>query len=48
MVPGDYSTINVVARAEADLERPVDLMLVLDRSSSMGETDGAGRTKLNA
>ncbi len=48
IVPGDYSTINVVARAEAGPERPVDLMLVLDRSGSMGETDGAGRTKLNA
>jgi hypothetical protein len=35
LVPGDYSTLNVVARAEAGPERPVDLMLVLDRSGSM-------------
>jgi hypothetical protein len=48
MVPGDYSKIDVVARAEAGPERPVDLMLVLDRSGSMGETDGAGRTKIDA
>jgi hypothetical protein len=48
MAPGDFSTINVAARAEAGPERPVDLMLVLDRSGSMGETDGAGRTKFNA
>jgi len=48
MAPGDFSKINIVARAEAGPERPVDLMLVLDRSGSMGETDGAGRTKLDA
>jgi hypothetical protein len=36
MVPGDYSTINVAAVAEAAPERPVDLVLVLDRSGSMG------------
>jgi hypothetical protein len=35
MVPGDYSTINVRAVAEAGPERPVDLVLVLDRSGSM-------------
>lgn len=29
MAPGDYSKIDVVARAEAGPERPVDLMLVL-------------------
>jgi hypothetical protein len=48
MAPGDYSKVDVVARAEAGPERPVDLMLVLDRSGSMGETDGAGRTKFDA
>ncbi|MGH7798979.1 MAG: VWA domain-containing protein, partial [Candidatus Binatia bacterium] len=35
MVPGNYSTINVRAVAEAGPERPVDLVLVLDRSFSM-------------
>ena len=35
MAPGDYSTINVVAQTEAGPERPVDLVLVLDRSFSM-------------
>jgi hypothetical protein len=36
LAPGsDYSTLNVVARAEAGPERPIDLMLVLDRSGSM-------------
>ena len=30
MAPGNYSTINVGAQAEAGPERPVDLMLVLD------------------
>jgi hypothetical protein len=48
MVPGDFSKIDVTARAEAGPERPVDLMLVLDRSGSMGETDGAGRTKIDS
>ena len=48
MAPGDYTKVDVVARAEAGPERPVDLMLVLDRSGSMGETDGAGRTKFDA
>jgi Flp pilus assembly protein TadG len=48
MVPGDYSTINVVAQAEAGPERPVDLMLVLDRSGSMASTDGTGTKKINA
>jgi len=35
MVPGNYSTINVRAVAEAAPERPIDLVLVLDRSGSM-------------
>src|SRR5262249_37772140 len=48
MVPGDFSTLDVAATAQAAPERPVDLMLVLDRSGSMNETDGTGRTKLNA
>jgi hypothetical protein len=48
MVPGDYSKIDVIARAEAGPERPVDLMLVLDRSGSMSATDGAGRAKIDA
>lgn len=48
MAPGDFSTINVSAQAQAGPERPVDLMLVLDRSGSMNEMDGTGRTKLEA
>jgi hypothetical protein len=48
MVPGDFSTIDVRAQAQAGPERPVDLMLVLDRSGSMNELDGTGLTKLNA
>jgi hypothetical protein len=48
MVPGDYSSINVLARAEAGPERPVDLMLILDRSGSMSSQDGSGQTKINA
>ena len=46
MVPGNYSTINVLARAEAGPERPVDLMMILDRSGSMTATDGSGQTKI--
>ena len=46
MIPGDYSKINVVAQAEAGPERPVDLMLVLDRSGSMTSADGTGTTKI--
>lgn len=50
MVPGNYSTINVAARSEAGPERPIDLMLVLDRSGSMGClsgcSDGTGALKI--
>jgi Flp pilus assembly protein TadG len=38
MVPGDYSTINVRAVAEAAPERPIDLVIILDRSGSMSGT----------
>jgi Flp pilus assembly protein TadG len=38
MVPGNYSTINVAAVAEAAPERPIDLVIVLDRSGSMSGT----------
>jgi hypothetical protein len=51
MVPGDYSTINVSALAEAAPERPIDLMLVLDRSGSMGPvggTDESGNLKITS
>jgi len=49
MVPGpDFSTLNVRATAQAAPERPVDLMLVLDRSGSMQVQDPSGRTKLEA
>lgn len=46
--PDDYSKIDVAAMAQAGPERPVDLMLVLDRSGSMGQSDGSGKTKLEA
>jgi uncharacterized membrane protein len=39
LTPGDYSTIDVRAMAEAGPERPIDLMLVLDRSGSMQQPD---------
>jgi hypothetical protein len=48
MAPGDYSKIDVKVVAEAGPERPVDLMLVLDRSGSMSEPDGSNRPKLDA
>jgi Putative Flp pilus-assembly TadE/G-like/von Willebrand factor type A domain len=50
MVPGpnDFSKIDVAATAAAAPERPIDLMLVLDRSGSMGEMDDAGHTKIDA
>ncbi len=46
MAPGDYSTINVGATAQAAPERPLDLMLILDRSGSMDGTDGIGKKKI--
>jgi hypothetical protein len=48
VTPGDFTSIDVGARAHAGPERPVDLMLVLDRSGSMTATDGSGQTKINA
>jgi putative Flp pilus-assembly TadE/G-like protein/VWA domain-containing protein len=48
MAPGDFSKIDVVARAEAAPERPIDLMIVLDRSGSMQATDGSGNPKIAA
>ena len=38
MVPGDFTKIDIAATAQAAPERPVDLMLVLDRSGSMSGT----------
>jgi hypothetical protein len=48
LTPGDFSTIPVSALAEAGPERPIDLMLVLDRSGSMDTTDGSGTKKIVA
>jgi hypothetical protein len=48
LTPGDFSTINVAAIAQAGPERPIDLMLVLDRSGSMTSVDGTGNPKINA
>jgi hypothetical protein len=48
MAPGDFSTLDVSAQAQAGPERPIDLMLVLDRSGSMTATDGSGQTKISA
>ncbi len=45
MIPGDFSTININTVAEAGPERPIDLMLVLDRSGSMNQVDGSGQSK---
>jgi Flp pilus assembly protein TadG len=46
MVPGDFSTINVVAAAQAAPQRPVDLMLVLDRSGSMNTAPAGNNAKI--
>jgi hypothetical protein len=46
--PGNFSTLNVRISAEAGPERPVDLMLVLDRSGSMNEFDPTGTRKITA
>ena len=48
LVPGDYSTVNVRAMAEAGPERPIDLMLVLDRSFSMNSVDGSNQPKITS
>src|SRR2546430_5423230 len=48
LTAGDYSTINVSAMAQAGPERPIDLMLVLDRSGSMTSVDGTNNPKINA
>ncbi|HTN72334.1 MAG TPA: VWA domain-containing protein [Methylomirabilota bacterium] len=48
LTSGDFSTINVSALAEAGPERPIDLMIVLDRSGSMSTVDGSGNTKIFA
>ena len=45
---GDFSTLNVSAFSQGGPERPVDLMLVLDRSGSMNSPDGTGTLKINA
>ena len=48
MVPGDFSKIDIAATAQAAPERPVDLMLVLDRSGSMSTIKiGALKTTVN-
>ncbi|HWP59926.1 MAG TPA: VWA domain-containing protein [Candidatus Acidoferrales bacterium] len=48
LVGGSYDRLSVSAFAEAGPDRPVDLMLVLDRSGSMTKPDGSGRTKIEA
>jgi Flp pilus assembly protein TadG len=45
---GDYTTLPVAAVAEGGPDRPVDLMLILDRSGSMSGPDGSGVTKIQA
>jgi len=44
----DLSTVLVSAFAEGGPERPVDLMLVLDRSGSMNAPDGTGTPKITS
>lgn len=45
---GDFSKLSVKASAEAGPERPVDLVLALDRSGSMKEVDETGTAKIDA
>lgn len=45
---GNFDTLTVSAFAEGGPERPVDLMLILDRSRSMVATDSSGTTKIDA
>jgi len=45
---GDFSTLSVSAFSQGGPERPVDLMLVLDRSGSMNNTDATGKKKIVA
>jgi hypothetical protein len=45
---GDYTTLPVAAVAEGGPDRPVDLMLILDRSGSMTGTDPSGVSKIRA
>lgn len=48
MAPGNFSKLDVSVAAQAGPERPVDLVLVLDRSASMNSSDGSGATKISA
>jgi Flp pilus assembly protein TadG len=45
---GNFNAMNVSAFAEAGPERPVDLIIVLDRSGSMDATDATGTKKIDA